>query len=283
MVAVACGGSLVSATPSAPSTTPSASASLSPPRSPAASGSAVVSPSNTLHLVGLGDSLPGAGDRDRPPTYTCECTSFVTLYGSLAEDALGTQVVVDNLATNDGVGSDGLLDRVRAEDRYRDAIAGADIIAITIGTNDWQGPCNWPDDDDCWASSLASVPDRVGAILDEIIDLRGGRPTAIRLTTYYDQYIGFPTNLTSQGQPDDPMPPAFLAFYRAEEARFYTALCAEATEREVTCVDLWEPFNGPGHDRDAKELLLPDHIHPNQAGHELIADTIAAVGFAPLG
>jgi lysophospholipase L1-like esterase len=207
----------------------------------------------------------------------------VTLYGSLAEQALGKQVVVENLATNDGVGADALLARIRSEDRYRAAIAAADLITLTIGTNDWQGPCNWPGDDDCWASSLSSVPADVGSILDEIRALRADRPTAIRLTTYYDAYIGFPTNLTGEGQPDDPMPPAFLGFYRAEEARFYAALCAQATDRDVPCVDLWEPFNGPGHDRDAKGLLLDDHVHPNQAGHQLIADTIAAVGFAPLG
>ena len=59
--------------------------------------------------------------------------------GRLAEQALGQPVVVENLATNDSLESPGLLDRVRTDGRYRSAIAEADIITVTIGTNDWAG------------------------------------------------------------------------------------------------------------------------------------------------
>jgi lysophospholipase L1-like esterase len=239
-------------------------------------------PPGALLLVGLGDSVPGAGDRDRPPTYTCDCVSFVTLLGAIIERELGQPVVVENLATNDGVESTGLLDRVRRDPRYRSAIAAADIITVTIGTNDWQGPCNWPDDEACWRDGLAQVPRRVGSILDEILALRSGRRTMIRLTTYWDSYIGYPTNLTNGGDPYGPMPQAFLDFYRVELAKFDAALCAEAQARAVTCVDLWTPFNGPNHDQASTSLLLPDHVHPDQGGHELIAETIASAGFSPL-
>jgi lysophospholipase L1-like esterase len=236
----------------------------------------------SLLLVGLGDSVPGAGDHERPPSYACDCESFVTLYGALAAEALGKPVVVTNLATNDSLESGELLERVRSDERHRAALAAADLVTLTIGTNDWQGPCNWPNEDACWASGLATVPANVGRILDEIIALRAGRPTAIRLTTYYDAYIGFPDNLTNGGDPNGPMPQAFLDFYRAEQAKFYEALCDQAEARAVVCVDLWAPFNGAGHDQDAGTYLLPDHVHPNQAGHALIADAVAAVGFEPL-
>jgi lysophospholipase L1-like esterase len=238
--------------------------------------------SGPLILVGLGDSIPSAGDHERPPTYTCDCDSFVTLLGGLAEQALGRPVVVENLATNDSLESAGLLERIRTDERHRSAIASADIITVTIGTNDWQGPCGWPDDEACWVDGLTRVPRNVGSILDEILSLRESRPTAIRLTTYFDPYVDFPMNLTSLGDPDGPMPEEFLDFYRSEQAKFYAALCAEAEARDVPCIDLWTPFNGSSHEEAATALLLPDHVHPNQAGHQLIAETIADAGFAPL-
>ncbi len=235
----------------------------------------------TLSLVGLGDSIPGAGDGSAPDGH-CACVSYVVLVGEAASKALGRTVAVTNLATDDGVGSDGLLDRVRYDVVHRTALAAADIVTITIGTNDWQGACDWPGDDPCWANGLANVPRNLAAILDEIKDLRKGRPTAIRVTTYYDSYIGNPTNLTLVGHPDDPWPPEFHPFYRAALTTFNNALCAVAETHGANCVDLAGPFNGPSHDGPATALLLSDHVHPNQAGHDLIAKTIAATGFAPL-
>ena len=188
-----------------------------------------------------------------------------------------------NLATNDGVGSDGLLERVRTDAAHRTALAAADIVTITIGTNDWQGSCDWPGDEACWAKGLASVPRNVAATLDEIKELRDGRPTAIRVTTYWDSYIDYPTNLTSMGDPNGPMPPEFHLFYRAALETFNKAICDSAEDHEAICVDLAVPFNGLSRDEPATALLLPDHGHPNQAGHDLIANTIAAAGFAPVG
>jgi hypothetical protein len=129
---------------------------------------------------------------------------------------------------------------------------------------------------------LASEPKNLAAILDEIKDLRAGRPTAIRATTYYDSYIGKPTSLTLVGKPGDPWPPEFHPFYWAALETFNRAICGVAEAHGAICVDLAVPFNGASHDEPATALLLSDHTHPNQAGHDLIAKTIAAAGSTPL-
>jgi lysophospholipase L1-like esterase len=249
---------------------------------PSLTPTTVASPSTStqgLSLVGLGDSIPGAGSAT---TYRCDCVSYVNRYGELAEAALGRPVRVTNLASNDGVGAHWLLERIRTDDAYRAPVAAADLITLTIGTNDWQGACDWPGEDACWAAGAASVPADIDAILTEIETLRAGNATAIRVTTYYDNYIDYPTNLTKIGDPNGRMPQQFLDFYPPVLEAFNQSICNVAALHHVVCVDLHTPFNGPHHDQAATSLLLADHVHPNQAGHDLIANTIAAAGFAPL-
>ena len=98
-------------------------------------------------------------------------------------------VTVTNLATNDGVDSGQLLDRIRTDQTYRGDLASADLISIQIGFNDWRA-CNWPNDDACWETATASVEQDLSATLDEIRTLRGGRPTALRVLTYPNMFVG---------------------------------------------------------------------------------------------
>ena len=206
------------------------------------------------------------------------------MYGELASAALGKPVVVENLATNDGLSSLGLRDRVMHDTEHRAALAAADLITITIGNNDWQGPCTWVDHAKCLAHGTAQVEASLGAILDEIATLRAGKLAAIRVTTLYDMYVGNPK---TPGEWGFPATDADVATFHAE---FLTALqafnamtCRVARSHGAVCVDLLPAFNGPKDTKDAGRLLGPDHGHPSKAGQDLIAATIAEFGFAPLG
>ena len=67
-------------------------------------------------------------------------------------------------------------------------------------------------------------------------------------------------------------------------------LCSVAESHGGLCVDTRTPINGPGWDVEA--LPEPaegavvmggdDHLHPVTAGHQLIAEAIGGLGFAPL-
>jgi lysophospholipase L1-like esterase len=46
---------------------------------------------------------------------------------------------------------------------------------------------------------------------------------------------------------------------------------------------VYAAFHEAAVDGDLTTLLAPDGDHPNQAGHDLIATTIAAAGYAPVG
>ena len=107
-------------------------------------------PPGTLSLVGLGDSVPGALHCDPP------CRSYVEVYGELASAALKKPVVVENLATNDGLTSNTLVSRVKQDEKHRAALAAADLITITIGANDFQGPCDGSNIGPCLESGTRS-------------------------------------------------------------------------------------------------------------------------------
>lgn len=234
-----------------------------------AESSEATSPSASLSLVGLGDSLPGAEG--------CGCTGYIDLYGKAAASALGTAVDVTNLATNDGVDSGQLLERIRSDQSHRDALASADLISVQIGFNDWRA-CNWPNDDACWDKGTAGVEQNLSATLDEIRTLRGGQPTALRVLTYPNMFIGAFTS---------PQPPflgdsAFQSFYAGQLDELNAAICRAAEANGAACVDLVTAFNGPAGNVAPNGLIGSDNKHPTVAGHELVAKTLDAAGYEPL-
>lgn len=235
-------------------------------------------------LVGLGDSLPGA--------LGCfgHCQSYVESYGELAASALGQPVVTTNLATNDGLTSDTLLQRVTHDQRHRELLADADLITVQIGRNNWEGSCMFDDMEVCLAGNRDAVEQDLRAILAEVAQLRGERPTAVRVLGYYDPFVG--KAQTPQWWGFDPSQrDAFDAAYATALIDFNAMLCRVAEESHAICIDTHTLVNGPAGDIEALPepadgaLVLggDDQLHLTAAGHQLVAGAIADAGFAPLG
>jgi lysophospholipase L1-like esterase len=265
LVVTGCSSGTSTSVAEGPSPTRSATASPYPTKAP-----------GTLSLVGLGDSLPGA--------LGCEtCPSFVTTYGELAAKVLGKPVTVTNLATNDSLTSGQLLSRVTDDPEHRAALAQADLVTLTIGANDWQGPCADSGAEECLRNGQQTAEEGLTSILDAITALRKGQPTAVRVTDYYNSAIG--NQQVGEQWGFDPTPAntaAFQAKYAKALADFDAMICRVARQHGAVCVDLVTAFNGPRHDTDAGPLLGPDHGHPSADGHRRIAQLLAAAGFAPL-
>ncbi len=263
------------ATPSS-SAPPSASTGPLPAASPAASPSTPSSPmattaSTSLRLVGLGDSIAGAG-------HCGGCRSYVLALADLAGRTLGELVEATNLARNDDMTSSRLTSYVLNDDSVREALAGADIVTIGVGWNDWQGPCFWRAHATCLKDGQDTVERGLKRTLEEITAIRAGKPTAVRVVTYADPYRG------------DPMTPSYWAFedtpdnIKAFDDAFATALrdfngmlCRVAESAGARCVDLVPAFNG-----ETGTTAMPDALRESQAQMDLIAETIDAIGYAPL-
>ena len=229
-------------------------------------------------LVGLGDSVPGGLKCNDP------CRSYVLSYGELAATALAEAVVTNNLATNDGLESRTLLNRVENDATYRMAIAGADIVTLQVGWNDWQGPCNFQNRRSCLVFGLQRVEPNLDAILAEIEALRDGKATALRVLTYYNGYLGNEQAPSIWGFIASTENTAtFDKDFRAALLDFNAMICRLAKAHGAVCVDVGPAFNGPKLDQPAApDLINADGIHGLAAGHALIARTLAAAGFSEL-
>jgi lysophospholipase L1-like esterase len=60
------------------------------------------------------------------------------------------------------------------------------------------------------------------------------------------------------------------------------AICDAADRAGDVCVDVDRAYKQASPGGNPTRLLAPDGDHPNQAGHDLIAATVAAAGYAPL-
>jgi lysophospholipase L1-like esterase len=266
-------------------TTPTAAATLTP--RPAATDAAnpapttpPASPTGTppLRVVILGDSIATGGEES-------DSTSYGVPYASGLEALTGREVELVNRADPSET-SASLLDRLRNRTTIREDIAGADIVAITVGGNDGDPFATYPKGTcakggtaaDCLATYAPDLEADLDAILTEIETLRAGQPILIRLTSPdYNAFIGL--------QPSSDLPPFAadfgLAFYRQVADAETAVACAVAVKHGAACVDFLHVFNGPDGTRDAGPLLAEDHLHPSLAGRDRIAELLLAIGLEP--
>lgn len=247
---------------------------LGAPARGAAGAAASVAPP-TWHLVGLGDSVPAGSGCDR-------CLGFLDLFGQQVARATARRVEVTNLGV-DGSTSVDLLVALTEDDRVAKVTGDADIITVTIGANDFLpmldafigGRCGGADGLACFQPAIGHLRSNLSAILQRIRQLRGNRPTAVRVTGYWNVFIDGAVAARTYGS----------SFERASTQ--LTILVNEvikqvALAEQARYVDLFARFKGEAGDRDDTELLAPDGDHPSQAGNQRIADALAQVGYRPI-
>jgi lysophospholipase L1-like esterase len=263
----------VTTSPSAPVTT--LSSTTAPAQTTVALPLTTTPPqAESLHLVGLGDSIIGGGG-----------ATDNSILGQLAASITsmtGRQVVITNLGDGSNPSS-GLLARLRDAPDHRDAVAAADIVVVIVGGNDGDpfgtyppGTCA-PDQPpgECLAAYAPDLAANLDAIVGEIEVIRTGRPTAIR--------VGSPDYNPFVGWSEAPSPTFGADFYAQVAAALTAAACEAASAHGAQCVDVFHAFNGPNGTDDAAQFLANDHAHPGPAGVRLIADEIAKFGYPEHG
>ena len=229
----------------------------------------------TLHLVALGDSIPFGQH------FCGDCATFVDLYTSNLERQTGARVTTQNLSQDTGITSSDLAREIGTDASMRNAAADADVVTVSIGHNDtpWNSltdPCDghrgYPNapwatyHGTCLAETVADYERNLATVLTGITKLRAGKPTLILVTNDYDDIIG------------DPAVPATVdPIVIRVVTDFARTTCRTAAKHQAMCIDTYHAFNGPAGKNAATRLLERDHTHPNEAGHQLIAQLLAQV------
>ncbi len=229
--------------------------------------------------VALGDSVPyGSGD--------VAGHSFVFSYARFVEHDTGASVVVHNLASDGGTSRD-LLALLKGDASARRQLKAAEIITISIGGNDLQAgigdyvsrTCGGPDNQDCFRRGLASFERTWPKLLGTLLRLRTTRNTIIRVTNDYNPFPGNSQAATNLGTD-------FVDIFTPYLVKLNAYRCSVARRNRIPCADVARAFNGPGEDQSAfaKGLIGRDRFaHPSAKGHRVIAQTLRALGYRPLG
>ena len=169
----------------------------------------------------------------------------------------------------------------------RAAIAAADIITITLAANQipwYQNPdsCGKVYDAKCIAAIEQPYIADIDAILGEINTSRAGRPTAVRITTFYNDLLKGP-GYDPTWFYDAPTIKQATLTARTFLDRWNADLCSTAEKHDAVCVDLYHSVNGPKVDKPLPAgWYSKDFGDLNQGGHTQFAEEIAKVGFKPL-
>jgi lysophospholipase L1-like esterase len=251
------------------------SASSHPPSVPPAPTS--------VRIVGLGDSIPAA--------YGCtSCAGFLDLYADTVTAARSMPATVTNFAVGGWTTADllasvtpGADDAEADPDGVTHSISQADIVTVMIGANDYDeqvdtfagGQCGGPDGLACFSATTEEVTRDLTTILERIRQLRDGRPTTLQVLGYWDVFPDGDFAEQAYG-------PQFVQD-SAKVTQLANAAIKDVAQTEQACyVDLFAPFKGPDGGLDDTSLLIDDGEHPNQAGHQKIADALAATPCAPI-
>ena len=216
-------------------------------------------------LAVVGDSIPFNNPKDCPG-----CTGVAARYAAAIEGATGREVMLTNLSEYTGLRVEGLLAELRSDTARRRAIAGADVVLITIAHNNVVCP-DWDLDRATCATLAEQYRGTYAQVFAAVVALRAGRATAFRTINRYN-------DVTGPGTTDGEAAGSKLILDAWNEM-----VCGEATAHGFLCADLYHAFNGPDGLTPSGDLLAKDYTHPSDLGNERITDVLAALAYGPLG
>jgi lysophospholipase L1-like esterase len=222
----------------------------------------------SVAVVGIGDSVTSG--------YNCNCEAFVGLYATQLAAKYDLQTSSVNLGVP-GWTSSQLLAAITRPGSFRDEVATADIVLVTIGANDLNplesiGPAGCPAT--CYTPLIQTAGHNVQLIVDAAKSANPAHPAKVLVTDYWNVFQDGDVGIAEHGA-------AYQTWSDALTLAESTQICQGAQRAGATCVSLYAPFKSNGS-ANTTALLASDGDHPDAAGHQLIASTLLAATRWPL-
>lgn len=241
------------------------------PKDPAATrtaGSVTAQPSQPLRIVGLGDSYMSAAN--------AQGRSFMQLFGTQLGARLTRPVEVAVFAQGDSTSARVVTD-LRDDPGVRAAVAKADIVVISVGSNDVdpfgifpKGTCApGQAKTSCLKAYAPELTRNYDALFTELESITRSHPVAVRVTSVDNPFIGMP---------DAPTPTFGRTFFAQVAEAETDAIFAVARDHGARGVDYLHVFGGPRGLDDPAKYLADDHAHPGDLGIQTIADLLTEMG-----
>jgi lysophospholipase L1-like esterase len=233
-------------------------------------GSSGVHPPGSWQYTAMGDSLAVG---------ILATQGYVIRYEGYLNSDAHAGVTLTNLGQNGWHSSD-LLNALRTDASFRSAVSAAQVVTWDIGGDDLlhavnlfqNGTCGGIDNQDCLRAAVAAFIPNWDAIMAEILALRDPRSTILRTMDVYDPFVA---REQAAGT---------FTTLKSYLDQVNTHIAASAAANGIPMAAVSQAFNGPNGDQDPgmKGYIAFDGVHPNDAGHKVVADLLRGLGYAPL-
>lgn len=238
----------------------------------------------TLFYTAMGDSI-AAG-------FSNNGLSYVEFFVSNARADTGFDIELIN-KTRNGWESAQLLKGLSSL-TFQTSLKNSSLVTWQIGGHDFiqarfqykDGRCGGPDNQDCMRDTMAEVLANWEHIFDKILKLKQPDQDLMRVLDLYNPFVEADQNSDSWSAAEDCGKPACSDFdvFKPYFLEINTQLEALASQHNVPLVKVSLLYNGPNSDKDPgdKGFITHDGIHPNDRGHEAIAQLISDSGYFPI-
>ncbi len=241
----------------------------------------------TWKYTALGDSLAVGVGSSSCILAILNCNGYVPRYKNAVQTGASVSVSLTNLGQSGWTSTD-LLKALNTNSTFTNNVKASQVVTLDIGGNDLKNArqsyksktCGGTDNQNCLRTAVATFKTNWSAILTRVLALRSTNNTIIRTMDLYNPYVA--ADKAADTWPGDAGNDFVVFKAYLDDVNNYIATTSSA--KSIPYAHVYTAFNGASGTDDpvANHLIYTDGLHANDAGYQIIANSLNALGYAPL-